>query len=803
MTEDPSGGAPAPAVSPPRTPGARAFAVPAGQPRSRRATDIVLLVPALLGVVLAVVAYPPSGFESSLQTLLAEIPSWLDPVWGFLADALWLWAGILVVIALVRRRIFILTQALAALVLAVLIGLAAARLAIGSWPEITAAIAGAADGPPFPNVRVALASAVILTVAPHLVRPLRMLGRWILGLGVVGAAVISSVTPLGTLTALLIAVAAAAAVRLAMGTSIGRPPLAYVAAGLAELGVPAHDLEAADRQVAGVFAIRGTDDEGRALTVKVYGRDAYDTQLLARLWRLVWYRGAGAPIGLGRLQVAEREAFVTLLARSGGLPTQEVITAATTATDDALLVLRGEAQPLASLGADRLDDTVLRGAWHALALLGEHGISHQQIAPETVVLIDGRVGFTDLAGATVAPDVHLRATDRAQLLMTTACLADSRRALDAAIAVLGTDGVAALLPYLQSAASAPALRRALKAHGQDVDDLREEAAERVGVEPPELVRLRRVSLRSAIQMALLAVASYAILTAAGGVDWAEFSSTVKDASWGWIAFALLVAQLPRLTQALATLGSVPAPLPLGPVYAMQLATGYMNLALPSNLARMAVNIRFFQRQGLSAPTAVAAGAIDSFASTVVQAIMLLLLLTFSESSLDVSLPIPSGGARTVLWILVGVVVASALVLALVPRLRRGISGAVRRWWPDVRRTLAGLRGSDKLGLLILGSLATEVLFAAALGLFAQGFGYDISLAELLVINISVSLLGSLVPVPGNIGVAEFGLTVGLVSAGMAEEAAFAAVLLYRIATFYLPPLWGFFALGWLQRNRYL
>jgi uncharacterized protein (TIRG00374 family) len=121
----------------------------------------------------------------------------------------------------------------------------------------------------------------------------------------------------------------------------------------------------------------------------------------------------------------------------------------------------------------------------------------------------------------------------------------------------------------------------------------------------------------------------------------------------------------------------------------------------------------------------------------------------------------------------------------------------------VRRTLAGLRGSDKLGLLILGSLATEVLFAAALGLFAQGFGYDISLAELLVINISVSLLGSLVPVPGNIGVAEFGLTVGLVSAGMAEEAAFAAVLLYRIATFYLPPLWGFFALGWLQRNRYL
>jgi uncharacterized membrane protein YbhN (UPF0104 family) len=38
---------------------------------------------------------------------------------------------------------------------------------------------------------------------------------------------------------------------------------------------------------------------------------------------------------------------------------------------------------------------------------------------------------------------------------------------------------------------------------------------------------------------------------------------------------------------------------------------------------------------------------------------------------------------------------------------------------------------------------------------------------------------------------------------MTEEAALAAVLLYRISTFYLPPLWGFFAMQWLQRNRYL
>ena len=152
---------------------------------------------------------------------------------------------------------------------------------------------------------------------------------------------------------------------------------------------------------------------------------------------------------------------------------------------------------------------------------------------------------------------------------------------------------------------------------------------------------------------------------------------------------------------------MPAPLPLGPVYALQLATGYMNVALPSNLARMAVNIRFFQRQGLSGPTAVASGAIDSFASTIVQAGLLALLLLFSEATLALDLPLPTGAARNLLWILIGAVAAVALVLVLLRRLRRALVELVRRWWPDVRRALAALRASHKLALLLLGSVATE------------------------------------------------------------------------------------------------
>lgn len=256
-------------------------------------------MPAVLTLVLAIAAYPPSSLERSLETFLASLPGWLDPVWGFLSDLLWLWALVLVAIALVRLRLVVVGQAVAAVVLAALLALWASRLAVGSWPDVSDALFGTADARPFPATRAAEATAVILTVAPHLARPVRAFGRWLLLLGVAGVAI--TVMPLGLLASVAIAVAAAATVRLVSGTSVGRPGLDEVAAGLAQLGISPRELGEAERQVAGVFHVRGIDEEGRPLLVKVYGRDAYDSQLVARLWRRLWYRGASLPIRLGRL----------------------------------------------------------------------------------------------------------------------------------------------------------------------------------------------------------------------------------------------------------------------------------------------------------------------------------------------------------------------------------------------------------------------------------------------------------------------------------------------------------------------
>src|SRR5262249_21372135 len=113
----------------------RVYSTPPDQPRVRRATDLLLLLAGLAGTALLTAAYPPSGFERSFHSFLDSTPGWLDPVWSFLYDLLWLWPVLLVLTTAIARRYVVALQALASLVLVTLGAYVTARLAIGSWPD--------------------------------------------------------------------------------------------------------------------------------------------------------------------------------------------------------------------------------------------------------------------------------------------------------------------------------------------------------------------------------------------------------------------------------------------------------------------------------------------------------------------------------------------------------------------------------------------------------------------------------------------------------------------------------------------
>jgi uncharacterized protein (TIRG00374 family) len=786
-----------------KRPPLRLFAVGAAQPTVRRATDVMLLVPALLALAALIASQPSSGIEESLKDLIASLPGWLDGLWGLTYDVLALVAIVLFFATLVTHRMRLALQALLAVVVAVVIALIASRVGLGRWPDVADYVTGAPDTSRFPAVRVSWTSALVATMLPDLARPMRRAATWLLVAGALGATLLGVASPTGIAAGLLIALIAASVVRLVFGTAAGRPTVDDVRGYLAEFGIGVARLEAAPRQDEGVFTLAALGADGRRLRVKVYGRDAYDNQLLAKVWRTLWYRDGGPALELRRKAGAEHEGFMTLLAANAHVPTERVVTAGMTASDDSILVLETRGATLATAGD--VDDAVLEAAWQTLSTLHAQNIAHLRIDPNTILVTDDGVLLADLGSASVAPSPDQLATDQSQLLAASATAAGADRAVEIADRAIGRDALGALLPYLQTAAFPTGLRLAMKDAAIDVDDLRERAAGRAGVEQPVLARLRRVTVGTIVQLALLVLAAAAIIAAFGNVDFAELRTDLEGASWGWAVAGLLLAQTPRLLQAASTRAAVPARLAFGPVYAMQLAVGFMNVALPSAIARMAVNIRFFQRQGVSPPVAVTAGAIDAFAGNAVQVMLLLLLLVFTPYDINLALDAPSGdsGTHTILILLVVLLVASIAAVLLVPRIRNAGLERIRRWLPEIRAAIGTLSSSSRLLVIVFANVGAELLFAASLGLFVRCLGYELPLAQLLVINLSVSLFASLIPVPGGIGVTEGALMVGLTSAGLPDSTALAVTLLYRLSTFYLPPVWGWFAMRWLQRHQYL
>ncbi len=121
--------------------------------RSRRGTDVVLLVPALLGV---------PARHRRLPTLCVRAAHWRGsspasrpgsiPSVGFCSDLLWLFALALLAAALVRRRFGAFGQALAAIGCAALLvtvrGAARARLVARG---LDGALRGTSEAPPFPT----------------------------------------------------------------------------------------------------------------------------------------------------------------------------------------------------------------------------------------------------------------------------------------------------------------------------------------------------------------------------------------------------------------------------------------------------------------------------------------------------------------------------------------------------------------------------------------------------------------------------------------------------------------------------
>jgi uncharacterized membrane protein YbhN (UPF0104 family) len=777
----------------------RFFSSSADASRARRPTDVVLffLAAVTLGLV-SLFAPDPTAADARLTELLKDLPGLLGWFWEIASDLLVLWPLVLLVAAVVAsHRLFLLRDQLVGAVLTV----GVTTVVSGGFSDLVDGLTATGSPPVYPAVRVAFAAALIATTAPHLGRPVRRLGRWVILLGSLGVVALGISLPLGVVSGLAIGFGSAALVHLAFGSPGGLPSMEQVRAALEELGVAAVDLRVAELQPKGVALLRAETPSGRRLVVKVYGRDAWDGQLLTSTWSYLWYRDEAPALTISRRQQVEHEAFITLLAERSGVPVLPVIAAGVVGARDGVLVLEAEGRPIQQLAPDEVTDALLADLWRAVSGMQEAGIAHGALDGQRLFVAgDGsaRIGDFQAAAASAPPPAML--ADRARLLVTTALLTSDDRWAAAALAGIGADGLTDVLPYIQPAALSRYTRRSLKDAGHDLDAIRDRAAAEAGTEPPKLEPLRRVTVGSLLTIALLLLAAYFVFTAISNVGIDQVVQELEHADSAWLWAGLVVVPIIPVAQAFGTLGATTLPVRLGPVIALEYAIQFIALAVPSSAARVAVNVRFFQRQGAPAAQALTIGLIDSVFGFVVQVILLIMIVFSGLVTLDLSLDGLDIDPNGKILVLVGILVLIAVIVAItVPRIRRPIATRIA----EARPALAVIRSPIKLAGLLGGNFVAQFLLAIVLGLTVHAFGQSATLAELLLTNTLVSLFAGVMPIPGGIGVSEAAIAFCLTAIGIPSATAAAIALVFRLLTFYLPPIWGGFAMRWLRRQAYL
>ena len=337
-----------------------------------------------------------------------------------------------------------------------------------------------------------------------------------------------------------------------------------------------------------------------------------------------------------------------------------------------------------------------------------------------------------------------------------------------------------------------------------------DAAAAQGTWPPRRRGRKRTLFTAAAAAAVVAAAGVAERSAVAGsvavlghLRWAWMPAVIMLESSSMVAFARMHRRL--LAAGRARFGLVPM---LATVYAANAVSVSVPLAGPELAA--AFTFRRFTRQGADAPLAGWSLLVGGVVSTAAGALVVAGGGLASGNVLAAAVAVPGGVLAAA--VLVGVAVAArrpglrgALERPAVWALRRG-SWLARRPVADpgqVVRIWAGRLGELQLSLagwtmVIVLAVGNWLAGAGVLAVGILAVGAAVPWHDLLLAYGAGIAAQSFSVTPGGLGVTEGTLGLALAAAGMRASRALAAVLIYRLVSFWLVALAGWLILIWLR-----
>jgi uncharacterized membrane protein YbhN (UPF0104 family) len=764
----------------------------------RRPADLLLAVLSfvIVAVVLGSIAALPLGSTEAADDVsgwLLHIPRWLALAAAVVAGVACFVLAVVALVVLARSQWRDVRNAVAA----GLAGAAAAFIASAVWRAEHAAVQHAVLHGSNPSMFVVDTAFVAFVVGTDLARR----SHWSRWWPRVGAAQLLSGLAVGTLTPFAVVIVLFGGlligwtVRWLLGAASVLPGPEELQRWLAGHSVAVGDLTTPDpgsrSQREGILA------DGTRVRVHLSGRDTRGAGLARRLWGLIRLRPAVAGhLTLGPRARIEQLALACALAERAGVPSPAALLFGQMPGETLVLATT---LPPGQPGTEAAKPASAASLFAALRGLHDAGIAHHDLRPGNVIMSGNSAAFCSLDAAEPGASELGRRLDLVQALATLAGPLGADGAVTALRAGYGPVDINAVAAVLQPVALAPWGWRAMRAAHGSLTDIRHELVEGDGSgngagDVVATTRLERFRWRTVLSTVALAVAAYLLIGEISGVN---VIGTLSHANLGWFAVAVFASAVTYLAAAENLKAFVPQRLSIWRGFAVQLSSAFVGVAMPPTVGHVAVNARYLHREKVDDATIAAAVTMSQVVNVVTTVLLLIVLGVLTGSGFSRFKIAPGADVLIGIAAIAGVIV----ILLAIPQTRAKLTGAV---WPHLRqlwpRLLDAVSHPRRLALSAGANLLLTVAYVVAFMAALWSVGAHPAILAAAVVYLAGNAVGSAAPTPGGIGGVEAVLAAGLTAIGIPAHEAIPAVLLFRIATFWLPIPAGAFSFVLLQRR---
>jgi uncharacterized membrane protein YbhN (UPF0104 family) len=805
--------------------------------RVRRPADLLFAVLSLavVAVVLGSIHSLPLGsteLADDVSSWLTQIPSWLKFPAEVVSGVGCFVLGIVAMVMLIRAQWRDARNA----VTAGLAGAAGALIASSIWRGEHGAVERAVLHHTNPSIFVVDTAFIAFVVGTDLTRRSHW-SRWWPTAGaalLISGLAVNRLTPFAVVIVLFSGLLVGWLVRWLFGAATVLPDQAELTAWLTRQGAGVGELTGTGR-----VRLAGSLTDGTPIQVRLSGRDTRGTGLMRRLWSVIRLQpAASGHVAIGSRSQLEQIALACALAQQASVPSPAVrllgempgetlvlvtivpsgpgltstspngiapagIAPAGTTTDSAAsagTTADGTTAAGTTAAGTTADGIAPDGAatvagatslFTSLRALHDAGIAHRDLRPENIFVTPQAAGFRSLDAALPGASELARRLDLAQALATLAQAVGPPGAIAALRAGYGRVDENAVAAVLQPVALAPWGWRAMRAAQGSLNEVRQELVGPGTAAPP--ARLERFKWRTVLTTVALAVAAYLLIGEISG----NVLGTLGHANLGWFALSIVASAVTYLAAAENLAAFVPQHLSLMRGWAVQLSTAFVGIAMPPTVGHVAVNARYLHREKVDDSTIAAAVAMSQVVNIVTTVLLLIIFGLLTGSGLSKFHIAPGSD------LLIGLAAIAAVIIIVlaVPQTRGKLAATV---WPRLRsigpRLLDAVSHPLRLALSSAANLVLTFAYLVAFIAALHAIGAHPAILPAAVVYLAGNAVGAAAPTPGGIGGVEAVLAAGLTAIGIPAHEAIPAVLLFRIATFWLPIPAGWVSYVLLQRR---